>query len=58
MGSSRGAQIEGQGCPASISYKTYFDTEEVRVSCEYYIKATSLQAIDRSTRHRHIRTLA
>ncbi|KAI0347691.1 hypothetical protein BDW22DRAFT_1479629 [Trametopsis cervina] len=25
-------KIEGQGCPASISYKTYFDTDEVRVS--------------------------
>ncbi|KAI0094195.1 hypothetical protein BDY19DRAFT_911670 [Irpex rosettiformis] len=25
-------KIEGQGCPASISYKTYFETEEVRVS--------------------------
>jgi len=23
-------QLEGQGCQASISYKTYFDTEEVR----------------------------
>lgn len=23
-------KLEGQGCPASISYKTYFDTEEVR----------------------------
>ncbi|KAL0578491.1 hypothetical protein V5O48_003484 [Marasmius crinis-equi] len=23
-------KIEGQGCPASISFKTYFDTEEVR----------------------------
>ncbi|TFK77310.1 hypothetical protein BDN72DRAFT_830475 [Pluteus cervinus] len=23
-------KIEGNGCPASISYKTYFDTEEVR----------------------------
>ncbi|KAH7885986.1 hypothetical protein F5I97DRAFT_1876854 [Phlebopus sp. FC_14] len=24
-------KLEGQGCQASISYKTYFDTEEVRV---------------------------
>ncbi|KIL71717.1 hypothetical protein M378DRAFT_183079 [Amanita muscaria Koide BX008] len=24
-------KLEGVGCPASISYKTYFDTEEVRV---------------------------
>ncbi|KAF5384875.1 hypothetical protein D9615_001334 [Tricholomella constricta] len=23
-------KLEGQGCPASISYKTYFDTDEVR----------------------------
>ncbi|KII94111.1 hypothetical protein PLICRDRAFT_101062 [Plicaturopsis crispa FD-325 SS-3] len=23
-------KLEGQGCPASISFKTYFDTEEVR----------------------------
>ncbi|KAH6916941.1 hypothetical protein BKA70DRAFT_318047 [Coprinopsis sp. MPI-PUGE-AT-0042] len=23
-------KLEGQGCPASISYKTYYDTEEVR----------------------------
>ena len=26
-------QLEGIGCPASISYKTYFDTPEVRVCC-------------------------
>ncbi|THV07600.1 hypothetical protein K435DRAFT_959672 [Dendrothele bispora CBS 962.96] len=25
-------KLEGQGCPASISYKTYFDSEEVRAS--------------------------
>ncbi|KAG7098974.1 hypothetical protein E1B28_000861 [Marasmius oreades] len=24
-------KIEGQGCPASISFKTYFDTDEIRV---------------------------
>ncbi|CCL98116.1 uncharacterized protein FIBRA_00110 [Fibroporia radiculosa] len=24
-------KLDGMGCPASISYKTYFDTEEVRV---------------------------
>ncbi|THH19031.1 hypothetical protein EW146_g2060 [Bondarzewia mesenterica] len=24
-------KLEGRGCPASISYKTYFDTEEIRV---------------------------
>ncbi|KAJ3771980.1 hypothetical protein FB446DRAFT_738167 [Lentinula raphanica] len=23
-------KLEGQGCPASISYKTYFDTDEIR----------------------------
>jgi hypothetical protein len=27
-------QLEGQGCQASISYKTYFDTEEVRACCK------------------------
>ena len=26
-------QLEGRGCPASMSYKTYFDTLEVRVCC-------------------------
>ena len=26
-------QLEGIGCPASISYKTYFDTDEVRACC-------------------------
>lgn len=31
-------KLEGTGCSASISYKTYFDTDEVRVCCEcsYY----------------------
>lgn len=28
-------QLEGTGCSASISYKTYFDTDEVRVCCEF-----------------------
>lgn len=27
------AQLDGVGCPASISYKTYYDTEEVRACC-------------------------
>jgi hypothetical protein len=26
-------QLEGRGCPASMSYKTYFDTPEVRACC-------------------------
>lgn len=26
-------KLEGRGCPASMSYKTYFDTSEVRVCC-------------------------
>ena len=30
-----GKKLEGQGCQASISYKTYFDTEEVRVCCAF-----------------------
>jgi hypothetical protein len=29
-------QLEGVGCPASISYKTYFDTEEVRACCKSF----------------------
>lgn len=28
------SQLEGQGCPASISYKTYYDSDEVRACCE------------------------
>lgn len=28
-------QLDGQGCQASISYKTYFDTEEVRACCTF-----------------------
>jgi hypothetical protein len=27
-------QIEGTGCSASISFKTYYETEEVRVCCK------------------------
>jgi len=27
-------QLEGTGCSASISFKTYYETEEVRVCCE------------------------
>ena len=26
-------KLEGQGCQASISYKTYYDTEDIRVCC-------------------------
>ena len=28
------SQLEGTGCSASISFKTYYETEEVRVCCE------------------------
>ncbi|KAI0068180.1 hypothetical protein BV25DRAFT_529986 [Artomyces pyxidatus] len=28
-------KLEGRGCSASMSYKTYFDTPEIRVCCEY-----------------------
>ena len=27
-------KLEGQGCPASISFKTYFNTDEVRACCK------------------------
>ena len=27
-------KLEGQGCPASISFKTYYDTDEVRACCK------------------------
>ena len=30
--SNQGRQIEGEGCPASISFKTYYGTDEVRAS--------------------------
>lgn len=30
------SQLDGGGCSASISYKTYFDKEEVRASCKYH----------------------
>ena len=31
---NRNPQLEGTGCSASISFKTYYETEEVRVCCE------------------------
>ncbi|KAJ3546638.1 hypothetical protein NM688_g5493 [Phlebia brevispora] len=31
-------KLEGQGCPASISYKTYFDTQEVRACCKFRVR--------------------
>jgi hypothetical protein len=39
---SRSYQLEGVGCPASISFKTYFDTDEVRACCKIiYAHASS-----------------
>jgi len=32
---SKHIQLDGQGCQASISYKTYFETEEVRACCGF-----------------------
>jgi hypothetical protein len=29
-------KLDGQGCSASISFKTYYDTEEVRACCAYF----------------------
>ena len=29
------SQLEGTGCSASISFKTYYETEEVRVCCKF-----------------------
>lgn len=36
-------QLEGTGCQASISYKTYFDSEQVRACCESpYLSKSSM----------------
>jgi hypothetical protein len=49
-------QLDGKGCSASISYKTYFDTEEIRVCCEFCVPHIS--HVRRSDRARHFAALA
>lgn len=39
-------QLDGQGCQASISYKTYFDTEEVRACCGFLCFPTCMLALN------------
>ena len=36
------SQLDGKGCQASMSYKTYFDTPEVRVCCTFAIRLLPL----------------
>jgi hypothetical protein len=44
-------QLEGQGCQASISYKTYFDTDEVRVCCRYSHDEREISFLTAARRH-------
>ncbi|KAJ3760560.1 hypothetical protein EV360DRAFT_39581 [Lentinula raphanica] len=48
-------KLEGQGCPASISYKTYFDTDEIRACCELRLVVQSAAEAEKNKSNKHIR---